>query len=78
MRKTKEQIAHEKAVRLHEGGVVQISGHAVRAIEIQTDALPCMDCQMDSACTFEMEHICLLCDEYSHTTHILEFAHPTK
>ena len=78
MRKTKEQIAHEKAVRLHEGGTVEISGHAVRAIEIETDAIPCMDCQMDSACTDEMEHICYLCDQYSHTTHILEFAHPTK
>lgn len=78
MRKSKEQKAHEKAVILHEGGIVNISGLHVRAKEILTDGLPCMDCQMDSACTDEMEHICYLCDQYSNTDHILEFAHLTK
>ena len=70
-----ETSLHKKAIRLLEGGIVECSGHAVRAINVHGDVNPCMLCDMDSACDYEMFDLCAECDGITHTMHILKFAH---
>lgn len=53
---------HDKAVRLCEGGVVECMGHYVKAKAIDTNDLPCIDCEMDSICRDEMCDLCAECD----------------
>lgn len=73
--KQKKMTLHEKAVRLCEGGVVECSGHFVRAKEIHEEIYACMACSMDSACDTEMCNLCDECDNLTHTEHILFFNH---
>lgn len=78
MSKRKEMTLHDKAVRLCEGGVVECSGHYVRAKEIPDGFCPCMECSMDSACDMEMTDLCAECDGLTRTPHILFFNHKFK
>lgn len=73
--KQKKMTLHEKAIRLCEGGVVECSGHYVRAKEIHEGFNACMECSMDSACDMEMCDLCAECDGLTHTKHILLFNH---
>lgn len=73
--KQKKMTVHEKAVRLCEGGVVECSGHYIRAKEIHPGFTACMECSMDSACDLEMSNLCDECDSLTHTEHILFFNH---
>lgn len=61
-KKKKEMSLHDKAVRLCEGGVVECMGHFVKAKAIDTNDLPCIDCEMDSICRDEMCDLCAECD----------------
>ena len=72
MKKNKELSLHEKAIRLIEGGVVEISGHFVRAICVDTP-YACNECDMDSACNDPIKSLCEECDEITHRWHILRF-----
>ena len=66
---------HEKAVRLAEGGIVEIDGHFVRAIDVQAGVNPCELCDMDSACNMNMVDLCAEVDGYTRSAHILKFAY---
>lgn len=46
----KQKSLHERAIRLVEGGVVQVDGFAVRAIKAPIDESPCNVCDMDCLC----------------------------
>lgn len=69
---------HEKAVRLAEGGIVEIAGHFVRAIDVVAGENPCYLCEMDSACNMEMVDLCAEVDGYTRSAHILKFANKKK
>lgn len=66
---------HDKAVRLCEGGVVECSGHAIRAVVIPPGFSGCDYCGMDSACNEDMQELCQACDAYDRQQHILKFNH---
>lgn len=74
MKKNKELSIHEKAIRLIEGGVVEISGHFVRAVEVRK-LIPCVVCNMDSACDMEMSDLCSECEMINGKRYILQFAY---
>lgn len=66
---------HEKAVRLCEGGTVEVNGHFVKAEVIDEHVFPCAMCEMDSACRMDMTNLCAECDGYERKFHILKFAY---
>lgn len=68
----KKATLHEKAVRLCEGGVVEIAGFFVRAKRYEGDNfIPCPDCKMDSICNMQINRLCTECDEYEGCQHVL-------
>lgn len=71
----KEKSMHELAVRLCEGGSVQIDGHWVKAVQVPDDVIPCEECQMDSACRMSMADLCGECEAYTHKRYYLKFAY---
>lgn len=71
---TKQMSLHDMAVRLCEGGIVECSGHFLRAIDVALELHPCYLCSMDSACNQEICDLCFECDEITSSGHILCFA----
>lgn len=53
---------HEKAIRLIEGGVVEVDNLVVRAVKANVEYDPCKECEMDCLCKGD---IAKLCDELS-------------
>ena len=70
----KRMTLHDKAVRLCEGGCVEIDGHVVRAKRIPDGFEPCNECEMDSICKMEMLDLCAECDALEKRKHILYLA----
>lgn len=64
MTKSKCDIIHDKAIRLIEGGVVEVDGLFVRAIKACIDYECCQQCNMDCLCHngTEMMDVCNECD----------------
>lgn len=64
MSKSKCNSIHEKAIRLREGGVVEVDGHFVRAVKVGFVYNTCELCEMDCLCHFgtEMLDVCKECD----------------
>lgn len=63
MKKMKEEkTTHEKAIRLVEGGVVEIDGHSVKMGVAAMEADACDCCHMDCLC-HRGNAICELCEE---------------
>lgn len=73
--KKKVDTLYAKAVRLAEGGVVEINGHFVKAIDIEGVDNPCIVCEMDSICRLEMADLCAEVDGYTRSPHILRLAY---
>ena len=61
----KRDPIHEKAIRLIEGGVVEVDSHFVRIKQSSCEWDICGLCEMDSICHegTEMCHVCRECDE---------------
>ena len=74
MSTNKKMTLHEKAVRLCEGGVVEINGHFVRALDVARWEDPCYLCDMDSVCDDTIGDLCAEVDKYTCSPHILIFA----
>lgn len=72
MRTRRRLTLHEKAVRLCEGGIVEVNGLFLRARNIKRHFNSCQQCCMDSACDEEINKLCAECDQYNHKNHILE------
>lgn len=55
---------HAKAIRLIEGGIVNIDGLSVKLVADLDTWNPCEICEMDSLCHFgdEMCAVCIECD----------------
>lgn len=61
MKKNNEGI-HEKAIRLIEGGIVEVSGLCVRMSRVPYEFDACDGCDMDCLC-HKGNPICDLCEE---------------
>lgn len=68
-RNKKEDSVHDKAIRLLEGGLVEID-NLVFSIE-ETDGLSgvCECCQLDSICSRNIQDVCAEADSITHTQH---------
>ena len=69
---------HEMAVRLAEGGIVEIGGQFVRAIDVERVDNPCNLCYMDCVCGEELSELCTEVDRYTNSPHILKFPNKQK
>lgn len=60
----REKEIHEKAIRLIEGGIVEVGGHCVMMKRSYDELVPCPDCDMDCLCRSETDicDLCLECD----------------
>ena len=69
-----KQSIHEKAIRLLEGGIVEVDGHSVRLVNVPDMPYTCNSCEMDSICHNETEmcDVCIKCVEISKKNCILE------
>lgn len=69
-----KQSIHEKAIRLLEGGIVDVDGHCVKLVEIPDSIDTCNHCEMDCICHLgtEMCSVCIECVEISKKNCILE------
>lgn len=70
---TQKEI-HEKAIRLIEGGVVEIDGNWFRLVYPQLEGrdIPCMMCELDSICRRHHVVICGECEAITHKKCMLE------
>lgn len=64
---------HDKAIRLLEGGVVEVDNHWVRAVSLFYDSDPCYECSMDSACSEQVRSLCEEVELISGRPHMLKF-----
>ena len=62
-----KQSVHEKAIRLVEGGVVDVDGHSVKLVKAPYIFDPCFCCEMDCLCHSGNE-MCDVCEEYDAIT----------
>ena len=58
---------HEKAIRLVEGGIVDVDGHSVKLGKAPYIFDPCYCCEMDSLCHIGNE-MCNVCTECQNIT----------
>lgn len=72
----KKMTLHEKAVRLSEGGAVEIDSLVVMAKRVGDDTMPCDICEMDCLCHQEMADLCSELDSYDRFMHILYLPQP--
>lgn len=63
----KKQSLHDKAIRLVEGGVVEVDGHSVKMGHQSFIFDPCFVCEMDSLC-HKGNEFCNLCEECDYIT----------
>lgn len=63
----KTMTVHDKAIRLLEGGIVEIDGNwfRLRRLNDEDGFTPCTMCNLDSACREEHIAICEECDAIS-------------
>lgn len=68
-----KQSIHEKAIRLVEGGIVEVDGHSVRVKKTSNYYDACNYCEMDCLCHrgTEMCDVCVECDAISQRNCIL-------
>ena len=62
-----KMTVHDKAIRLLEGGIVEIDANwfRLRRFPDYFDDNPCMECNLDSACREEHVAVCEECDAIS-------------
>ena len=59
----KKLSVHEKAIRLVEGGIVEVDGHSVKLVNVPDMFDTCNSCEMDCLCHngTEMYYVCIEC-----------------
>jgi hypothetical protein len=67
---------HDIAIRLLEGGVVNIEGNWFRLKKFPADYddNPCVECNLDSICRMEHTYVCGECEAISHLKCCLQLA----
>lgn len=73
MKKKREPTLHEKAIRLLEGGRVEINGNYFKAERlVETDnGIPCWYCNVDCRCQSEVDEMCNYLDSFGKGTYVL-------
>lgn len=68
---------HDKAIRLLEGGIVEIDGDNFRLnrIPYELDIDDCCECELDSICREEHKEVCSECGDISGYRCYLKLAH---
>lgn len=76
-RKELMMSVHDKAIRLLEGGIVEIEGDWFKLMRFPDyyDGNPCMECNLDSICRMEHTDICGECEAISKRRCCLRLAH---
>lgn len=79
-KKSRDEIIHNKAIRLAEGGVVEVDGHEVFAKKSPWNWDPCFDCKMDCLCHYDTDmcSVCMELDRIRGCSHILVLANENK
>lgn len=74
MSKTYCESIHKKAIRLIEGGIVEVDGLSVRAVKSESRWGCCGLCKMDCLCHFgtEVLDVCVECDSITDCNYRLE------
>lgn len=77
MDKRVNMSVHDKAIRLLEGGVVEINSDWFRLLKFSDDidVEPCSECELDSICREEHREVCSECDSISGLKCFLRLAH---
>lgn len=62
-----KMTVHDKAIRLLEGGIVEIEDNCFRLRRLSDDRFvyPCLECNLDSICHGEHADVCEECDAIS-------------
>lgn len=70
----KKMTIHEKAIRLVEGGIVDVDNHVVRAVKAPIEIDTCELCDMDCLCHrgTEMADVCEECDSVGNWCYYLK------
>lgn len=67
---TKKELSdHDKAIRLLEGGLVEIDGLVFSMDEVGPEYDPCYSCRLDSICSPNIMDVCLEADLITGTSH---------
>lgn len=70
MKRLKKTLSdHDKAIRLLEGGLVEIDGLVFSIDEAGPEDDPCYSCQLDSICSPNIQSICMEADMITRTSH---------
>lgn len=71
---------HDKAIRLLEGGVVEIKCNWFRLIKLPDyyNDVSCVECDLDSICQKEHTDVCVECEMISNRKCILKLAHKKR
>ena len=69
-----KQSIHEKAIRLLEGGIVEVDGHSVKLVNVPDKFDTCYECEMDCLCHIgtDMYDVCIECIMISKKNCLLE------
>lgn len=72
----KKLTVHDKAIRLLEGGIVEINGNwfRVKRLPKYYQDSSCLECNLDSICGMEHVEVCCECDAISQRKCFLELA----
>lgn len=70
----KQMDLHDKAIRLIEGGLVEVDGLVVRAIKVVGGFDVCNECDMDCLCKGEIAELCGEVYEIVDSDYILKLA----
>jgi hypothetical protein len=76
----KKMTEHDKAIRLLEGGIVEIQANWFRLKRLPDDYddNPCVECSLDSICRQEHINVCTECDAISNKTCCLLLASESR
>lgn len=70
--KDKEMTVYDKAVRLVEGGQVEIEGLTVKAVSVNLDEDACYKCDLASICRGKFVEVCRECDSLKRGNYLLQ------
>lgn len=75
-----DKSIHDKAIRLIEGGIVEIKGNWFKLKKLSDDAydLPCIECELDSICELEHSEVCVECERILHNQCYLRLVSENK
>lgn len=65
---------HDKAIRLIEGGLVEVDGLVVRAVKVPSFFDACNECEMDCLCKGDIADLCCEIEWINESHYFLKLA----